>query len=241
MFLRKLREQIINIVTDLVDDIALGYLVPNPIFPFDYQEGIYEEAYKYLWDEVGIPRSESAFYQYEIFEFLRIVPANEFFNAVEHLFEVVSAIVHLQKTMPDNIISPGGEPLWTRTESMRNRHINRFNDAVTRLNHRLSQNNAKYRYESGKMIRIDGGLDMSENGNDTKEPDSNRAKERDQSQSHSESLDWKSYKIGVWGLRIGIWGFVCSFLGLLVTILGILFGGEFLITPFKWLIKLFAG
>ena len=38
---QKLREQTINIVTDLVDGIAPGYLLPNPYFPFDYRNAIY--------------------------------------------------------------------------------------------------------------------------------------------------------------------------------------------------------
>ena len=239
---RKLREQVINIVFDLVNQIAPGYLPPNVIFFPGYHKEIYKVAYKYLWDELGEERLELDSYHNEIFEFLRNTSSNEFFHAVEHLLKVMSEIVHLQKTIPDDIIlrEDGGNELWSRKKSVRDKHINLFNAAMAKLNHRLLQNNAKYRYESGKLIPIDEGLDMSENGNDTKEPDSNRAKEHNQNQSYSESLDWKSYKIGVWGLKIGIWGLVCSFLGLLFTILGILFGPQFLITPFKGLIKLFV-
>ena len=45
---QELREQIVNIIDDLVDEIAPGYLPPNSIFPLNYREAIYEEVYKYL-------------------------------------------------------------------------------------------------------------------------------------------------------------------------------------------------
>ena len=219
---QKLREQIINIVTDLVDGIAPGYLVPNPIFPLDYQERIYNQIYKYLWDEFGKKRFESAFYQHDIFEFLRNVPSNEFFNAVEHLLKVVSGIVYIQETIPDNIISPGGEPPWTRPESVRNKHINRFNEAVAKLNYRLSQNNAKYRYESGKMVRVNGGPELPEEDNHIQEPDDNHTQEHHQNKNRSEFWNRRNY--------------ILMFVAVIVAALMFFFGDGILIRLFHWVL-----
>ena len=55
---QKLREQIINIIDDLVDKIAPGYLPPNSFFSFDYRTAIYEATYKSLWSEFGRRHSE---------------------------------------------------------------------------------------------------------------------------------------------------------------------------------------
>ena len=51
---QELREQIVNIIDDLVDQIAPGYLSPNPFYNFDYKENIYRIVYKFLWDELGM-------------------------------------------------------------------------------------------------------------------------------------------------------------------------------------------
>ena len=217
---QKLREQIINIVTDLVDDIAPGFLVPNPFFPLDYQERIYEQIYKSLWDEFGKQRFESAFYHHEIFEFLRNVTSNDFFYAVEHLLKVVSGIVYLQGTIPDNIISPGGEPPWTRPESVRNKHINLFNDAAAKLNYRLSQNNAKYRYESGKMVRVNGGPELPEEDNHIQEPDDNHTQEHQQNKNRSEFWNRKIY--------------IITLVGVIIVFLDFAFDSGMLIRLFHW-------
>ena len=84
---QELREQIINIIDDLVDKIAPGYLLPNPIFPFNYREAIYEKVYKSLSAEFGMRRFENANYRREVFSFLREVPSKKFFNVIEHLLK----------------------------------------------------------------------------------------------------------------------------------------------------------
>ena len=153
---QELREQIVNIIDDLVDKIAPGYLLPNPIFPFDYRTAIYEAAYKSLSAEFGMRRFEYVDYRREVFDFLREVPSEKFFNVIEHLLKVVCKGVHIQKAIPDNIIpNPNtGNELWSRKASVRNRHIRLFKEAVDILNHRLDQSKAKYRYElSGESIQ----------------------------------------------------------------------------------------
>ena len=84
---QELKEQIVNIIDDLVDEIAPGYLPPNSIVPLNYREAIYEEVYKYLWNEFGRRRFEDVDYRDEVFNFLREVPSEKFFNVTEHLLK----------------------------------------------------------------------------------------------------------------------------------------------------------
>ena len=131
----------------------------------------------------------------------------------------MSEVVHLQKTISDDIIlnPAAGNELWSRKESVRNRHINCFNDAIEKLNHKLSQNNTKYRYEAGKIVRIDGGSELGEEDNYVQEPEDNHTKEHHQDQSRSEFWNRKSHTIAV--------------LVLFVSILLFLFGDGILIRP----------
>ena len=76
---QELREQIVNIIDDLVDDIAPGYLSPNSIARFDYRTAIYEAAYKSLSAEFGMRRFEYVDYRREVFDFLREVPSEKVF------------------------------------------------------------------------------------------------------------------------------------------------------------------
>ena len=92
---QELREQIVNIIDDLVYKIAPDYLLPNPFLPFNYLEAIYEEVYKSLSTEFGMRRFENANYHREVFNFLREVPSEKFFNVIEHLLKVVCARVHI--------------------------------------------------------------------------------------------------------------------------------------------------
>ena len=160
---QELREQIVNIIDDLVDKIAPGYLLPNPYFPFDYRMAIYQVVYKSLWSEFGKRRSEDVNYRDEVFDFLREVPSAKFFTVTEHLLKVVCEGVHIQKTIPDDIIPnpSAGNELWSRKESVRNRHIKLFKDLVDDINDRILRNNSKCLYnmkgESVHLVRLDTG------------------------------------------------------------------------------------
>ena len=201
-----LREQIINIINDLVDKIALGYLPPNSFFPFDYKEAIYEGVYKSLWDELGKRRFENVDYRDEVFNLLRDVPSEIFFNVTEYILKIVHEAVHIQKAIPDNIIlnPAAGNKLWSRKESVRDRHISLFKEAVDMLNHRLSQSNVKFRYElrgeSVQMVKLDTGLDVPKEDRGIQKEDSgvekkdnNQPSEHHQNQSRSESWNRKIY------------------------------------------------
>lgn len=217
---QELREQIVNIIDDLVDKIAPGYLLPNPIFPFDYRTAIYEAAYKSLSAEFGMRRFEYVDYRDEVFDFLREVPSEKFFNVIEHLLKVVCEGVHIQKTIPDDIIPnphAGNEP-WSRKESVRNNHIRLFKGAVDILNHRLAQSNAKYRYklrgESVQMVKLDTGLDVpkqesniQKENSGIQEPDDNQTSRHHRDQGHSEFWNRKTYTITVVGVIFVIFTF----------------------------------
>ena len=129
---QELREQTVNVIDDLVNEVAPEYLVPNPIFPLDYREQIYKRIYKSLWDEFGKRRFENVNYRDEIFDFLREVSSEEFFRVTEALLKKVYRIVHIQRTISDDIIlnPSAGNQLWSRRESIRDKHIRRFKRAV---------------------------------------------------------------------------------------------------------------
>ena len=198
-----LREQIVNIIDDLVDKIAPGYLLPNPYFPFDYRMAIYQAAYKSLWREFGKRRFEDVNYRDEVFDFLREVPSAKFFTVTEHLLKVVCEGVHIQSTRSDDIIPnpSAGNELWSRKESVRDNHIKLFKGVVDIINYRLSQHNAKYCYkldgDSVQMVRLDTGLDVPEGNSDTQEPDNNQPAEHHQNQNRSEFWNRKHYVIAV--------------------------------------------
>ena len=222
---QELREQIVNIMDDLVDKIAPGYLPPNLIFPLNYRTAIYEKVYKYLWREFGRRRFENANYRDELFNFLREVPSNKFFNVTEHLLKVVFGIVHIQITIPNDIIpNPSTGKRWSRTESVRDRHIRLFKRSVDILNDKLSENTAKYRYElngeSVQMVRHDTGLDVPEESSGIQEHDENQAPEHHQKRNLGESLNRKSY--------------IIAFVGLIFLILDFAFGSGILIRLFRW-------
>ena len=205
---RELREQIVNIIDDLVNDIAPGYLSPNSFSRFDYRTAIYEAAYKSLSAEFGMRRLEYVDYRHEIFDFLREVPSEKFFNVIGHLLKVMCEGVHIQKTIHDDIIpNPhAGNELWSRKASVRDKHIRLFKGAVDILNHRLAQSNAKYRYElsgeSLQMVGLDTGLDapkqnsgvQKENG-DIQESDDNQTPKHHQKRSRRKYWDWKNRKV----------------------------------------------
>ena len=199
---QELREQIVNIIDDLVDEIAPGYLLPNPIFPLNYRKAIYEEVYKSLWSEFGRRRFEDVDYRAEVFDFLREVPSENFFNVTEHLLKIIYGIVHIRITIPDNIIShpSDGNELWSRKESVRDRHISRFKEAVDILNHRLSQNKAKYRYEldgkSVQMVRLDTQSEAPKEDSGIEKKDDNQTPEHNHIPSRSEIWARKNYILG---------------------------------------------
>lgn len=199
----ELREQTINIIDDLVDDIAPDYLLPNPIFRLDYKMAIYERVYRFLLDELGERRFEKVYYRDEIFDLLRDISSERFFNATEYLLKEMYRIVHIQRTIPDNIIpNPhAGNQKWSRKESVRDRHIKRFKGTVDLLNHRLFQNNAKCRYDLGsgfvQMVNLDPGSDVPEEDSGIQKQDNNQPSEHHQDQSRSESWNRKHYIIAV--------------------------------------------
>ena len=229
----ELREQIINIIDDLVDDIAPGYLLPNSFFPLNYRNAIYEEIYKSIWDELGLRRFENVNYRDGIFNLLRDVPSEKFFNVTEYLLKIVYRIVHIQKTIPDNIaLHPhGGEKKWSRKKSVRDEHIRFFKGAVDILNYRLSQNKSEYRYKLDgnfvQMVRVDTGLDVPEENSGTQEPDdtqtlkknssiqetdANQKPKDHQNQSRSEFWNKRSYRITVVGVVIAILALITAIL-----------------------------
>lgn len=208
---QELREQIVNIIDDLVDKIVPGYLLPNPIFPFDYRTAIYEAAYKSLSAEFGMRRFENANYRDEVFESLREVPSEKFFNVTEHPLKEVCRIVHIQIAISDDIIPnpSAGNELWSRKASVRNRHIRLFKEAVDILNRSLDQGNAKYRYElsgeSIQMVGLDTELDVpKQESGDIQEPDDSQTPEHHRDQSHSEFWNKKNYIITRVGLIVAV-------------------------------------
>ena len=219
------REQTINIIDDLVDDIAPGYLSPN-LFGFDYEMAIYERVYKFLLDELGMRRFENVYYRDEIFNLLREVPSEKFFNATEYLLKEMYRIVHIRRTIPDDILpNPhAGNKLWSRKESVRDWHISRFKGAVDILNHRLSQNNAKYCYDlsSGfvRMVSLDTGSDVPKGNNSIQEPNDNQSPEHHQNQSRTE----------LWNRR----NFIIGASVLFLTAVGVLFGNGILKPSLRW-------
>ena len=243
---QKLREQTINIIVDLVNDIAPGYLPPNRILFRGYQEAIYKRVYKSLSDELGVRRFENINYRDQISYFLREVPSEDFFNVTEYLLKEMYRIVHIQITIPDDIaLNPyGGEKLWSRKASVRDRHISLFKGAVDKLNHRLSQSNFKHHYElsgeSIQMIGSDTGLEAPEedssiqkkddnqtpvhhqNQEDSgiQEPDNNQTPVHHQNHSRSEFWHRRGYRIAV--------------VGVIVAILVLCFGEGILIRPLHW-------
>lgn len=198
----ELREQIVNIVDDFVDEIALGYLPPNSIFPLNYREAIYEKVYKELWSKFGQRRFANVNYRDEIFDFLREVPSEIFFNVTEHLLKVIYGIVHIRIAIPDDIIlnPSAGNKLWSRKKSVRDRHISRFKGAVDILNHRLFENNVKYRYklegEFFQMVRLDTLSDVRKKGRGIEKKDDNQTPEHNHIQSRSEIWGRKNYTLG---------------------------------------------
>ena len=211
---QELREQIINIIDDLVDRITPGYLPPNSFSLFDYKKAIYEGVCKSVWDELGMRCVEKLNYREALFDLLRDVPSEKFFDVIEYVLKMVHEKVYMQITIPDNIIlhPSAGNKLWSRKESVRDRHISLFKGAVDKLNHRLSQHSTKYRYklsgESVQMVRVDTGLDVpkEENGiekkGDNQPPErqkknNNQPPEHHQNQNRSEFWNKKHYVIAV--------------------------------------------
>ena len=196
----ELREQIVNIIDDLVNQITLGYLFPNPVFRYDYKTAIYERVYKSLWSEFGRRHFENVNYRDEVFDFLREVPSEKFFNATERLLKTMYGRVHIQRVIPDDIIPnpSAGNELWSRKKSVRDMHIRLFKEAVDILNYRLSQNNMKHHYdELGRMVRHDSGLDTPKENNSIQEPDNNQTQEHHRNQSRSEFWNRRGYRIAV--------------------------------------------
>ena len=207
----ELREQIVNIIDDLVNDIVPGYLSPNRISRFDYKKAIYKNVYKDLWREFGKRRSEYADYRDEVFDFLREVPSEKIFTVTELLLKVVCRIVYIQIAIPDNFaLNPHrGEKLWSRKESVRNRHIKLFKDSVDDISDRILKNNSKCLYnmkgESVHLVRLDTGLDVPEEtdnnqnqrkeDSDVQEPNDNQTPEQHQKRSHGKSWDWRNRKV----------------------------------------------
>ena len=240
---QELREQIVNVIDDLVDRIAPGYLSPNSISRFDYRMAIYEAAYKSLWSEFGKRRVEYVNYRDEVFDFLREVPSAKFFTVTEHLLKVVCEGVHIQKTIPDDIIlnPSAGNELWSRKESVRDNHIKFFKGAVDILNHRLFQSNAKYRYElSGEfvqMVSLDAGLGVPEESNDIQGQSDNQTPEYHQNRKDSDiqkpddNQPQKRSRSEFWNrkhYRIMFVGIIIAALALIIAILGFLFGNGIL-------------
>ena len=224
---QELREQIINIIDDLVDRISPGYLPPNSIFPKNYRNAIYEEIYKSLWREFGRKRSEYADYRDEVFDFLREVPSKKIFTATELLLKVVCRIIYIQKAIPDNIIRDpnAGNELWSRKASVRDRHISLFKDSVDDINDRILKNNSKCLYnlegESIQLVRLDTGLDVAEGHNSIQEPNDNQIQEHHQNQSRSE----------FWNKR----NFIIAVIALIFIILDFAFGDRILIRIWNYL------
>ena len=232
---QELREKTINTIDDLVNDIAPGYLIPNPIFRLNYTATIYEEIYKYLWSEFGRRRYENVDYRDEIFDFLREVPSEKFFDVTEHLLKIVFQIVHIEITIPDDIIrdTNAGNKKWSRNESVRDRHIKRFKGAVDILNRRLSQHNAKYRYDLGsgfvQMVSLDTGSDVPEENNDIQEPTEHHQNQEDseiqphdnQIQKHHQSQS----RSELWNRR----NCIIAFVALVFILLDFAFGNSILI------------
>ena len=198
---QELREQIVNIIDDLVNEIVPGYLLPNTIFRFEYKKAIYERVYKKLWREFGKRRSEYADYRDEVFEFLREVQSEKFGAVLEDLLQEVCAIVHIQRTIPnDIIINPNaGNKKWSRKESIRNRHIKLFKDSVDDINDRILKNNSKSLYtlesESVQLVRLDTRLDVPEEESGIQETDDNQNTEHHQKRSRGKSWDWRNRKV----------------------------------------------
>ena len=75
---------------------------------------------------------------------------------------------------------------------------------MDKLNRKLSQNNAKYRYELGgasvQMVRLDTGLDAPKEDSDIQKKDDSQTPEPNQNQSRSEFWNKKIYIITFVGL-----------------------------------------
>ena len=243
----ELREQIVNIIDDFVDRIAPGYLLPNPHFPFDYRMAIYEHVYKNLWREFGKRRSEDVNYRDEVFDFLREVPSEKIFTATELLLKVVCRIVYIQITIPDNFaLNPhGGENLWSRKESVRDRHIKLFKDLVDDINDRILKNNSKCLYslkgESVQLIRLNTGLDVPEEESGIQENDDKQNPELHQKKQESDipanddkppkKLHQNQNRSEFWNRR----NYRIAVVGVIIAVLVLCFGEGILIPPLRWL------
>ena len=109
-----------------------------------------------------------------------------------------------------------GNELWSRQESVRDEHIGLFNQAVGRLNYRLSQSKVKYRYdETGGIVNANSELDVPVENNRIQNPDDNQTPEHRQNQNHSE----------LWNKR----NFIIAVIALIFIILDFAFGDSFLI------------
>ena len=181
-----------------------------------------------------------------IFDFLREAPSEKFFTAIEHLLKVVYRIVHIQRIIPDNIaLNPyGGEKIWSRKESVRDRHIKLFKDSVDDINDRILKNNSKCLYtlegESVQLFRLDTGLDVPEKNNDIQGQNDNQTPEHDQSQKDrdiQEPDDHQIQKHHQNQSRSEFWhrrGYRIAVVGLIVAILVLCFGEGILIRPLHW-------
>ena len=171
-------------------------------------------------------RFENVYYRGEIFNLLREVPSEKFFNVVEHLLKIVYRIVHIRIAIPDDIIlnPSAGNKRWSRKESVRDRHIHRFKGAVDMLNCRLSQNKAKYRYQLDsefiQMVKVDTELDVPKEDSSIEKKDNTQTPEHHQNQSRSEFWNRKLY--------------IITFVAVILAALIFFFGDGILIGPLRW-------
>ena len=128
--------------------------------------------------------------------------------------KVIYDIVHIQIAIPDNIIlnPSGGNELWSRKESVRDKHISRFKGSVDILNDRLSQNKAKYRYELDgefvQMVRLDTRSDVPKEDSSIEKKNDNQTPEHNHVQSRSEFWGRKNYILGLVMVVVAILGLV---------------------------------
>ena len=141
---------------------------------------------------------------------MREVPSKKIFTATELLLKVVCQIVYIQRTIPDNIIlNPyAGEKIWSRKESVRNRHIKLFKDSVDDINDRILKNNSKCLYtlegESLQLVGFDTGLEIPEEESGIQETNDNQTPKHDQDKSGIEFWNKRSHRIAVAGVVVAI-------------------------------------
>ena len=182
-------------------------------------------------------RYENVNYRNAVLNLLRDVQSEKFFDVIEYVLKTVCEGVHIQN-------AGTGNGLWSRQESTRDRHINHFKWAVDRLNYRLSQHNAKYRYkldgEAIEMVGLGTGLDAPEGNNDIQGQNDNQIQEHDQNQKDSdiqESDDNQIQEHRQNQSRSEFWNrkhYIIAVVILVLTALGVFFGDGILIRPLRW-------